>query len=75
MHACMARLLGQEVRAFYAAAARAVNARDTWNEKRNAIALLLTIQKSKCKNIKCCGCECDRDPTLPSDDGVESTQP
>ena len=38
-------------------------------------SVLLTIQKSKCKNIKCCGCECDRDPTLPSDDGVESTQP
>ena len=29
-------------------------------------SVLLTIQKSKCKNIKCCGCECDRDPTLPS---------
>ena len=28
-------------------------------------SILLTIQKSKCKNIKCCGCECDRDPTLP----------
>ena len=27
--------------------------------------IVLTIQKSKCKNIKCCGCECDRDPTLP----------
>ena len=38
-------------------------------------SVLPTIQKSKCKNIKCCGCECDRDPTLPSDDGVESTQP
>ena len=39
-------------------------------------SVLLTIQKSKCKNhIKCCGCECDRDPTLPSTDGVESTQP
>jgi hypothetical protein len=25
--------------------------------------------------IKCCGCECDRDPTLSSTDGVESTQP
>lgn len=23
--------------------------------------LLLTIQKSKCKKIKMCGCECDRD--------------
>ena len=29
-------------------------------------SILLTIQKSKCKNIKCCGCECDRDLTLPS---------
>ena len=38
-------------------------------------SVLLTIQKSKCKNTRCCGCECDRDPTLPSDDGVESTQP
>eukprot|EP01043_Picozoa_sp_COSAG02_P005152 COSAG02_NODE_138_length_34440_cov_16.694368_15_plen_122_part_00 len=38
-------------------------------------SVLLAIQKSKCKNIKCCGCECDRDPTLTSDDGVESTQP
>ena len=38
-------------------------------------SVLLTIQKSKCKNIKCCGCECDRDPTLPSTDGVESAQP
>ena len=30
-------------------------------------SILLTIQKSKCKNIyvKCCGCECDRDPSLP----------
>eukprot|EP01046_Picozoa_sp_COSAG06_P053489 COSAG06_NODE_9262_length_1944_cov_4.017886_1_plen_29_part_10 len=27
-------------------------------------SILLTIQKSKCKKIKCCGCECDRDPTL-----------
>eukprot|EP01043_Picozoa_sp_COSAG02_P091879 COSAG02_NODE_28555_length_587_cov_1.122951_1_plen_56_part_01 len=27
-------------------------------------SILLTIQKSKCRNIKCCGCECDRDPKL-----------
>jgi hypothetical protein len=27
-------------------------------------SILLTIQKSKCKNIKCCGCECGRDPKL-----------
>ena len=38
-------------------------------------SVLLTIQKSKCKNIKCCGCECDRDPTLPAKDGEEPTQP
>ena len=30
-------------------------------------SILLTIQKSKCKKIKCCGCECDRDPTLTTD--------
>ena len=30
-------------------------------------SILLTIQKSKCKKIKCCGCECDRDPTLAAD--------
>ena len=38
-------------------------------------SVLLTIQKSKCKNIKCCGCECDRNPTLPVKDGEEPTQP
>ena len=27
-------------------------------------SLILTIQKSKCKNIKCCGIECVRDPKL-----------
>ena len=27
-------------------------------------SLLLTIQKSKCKRIKVCGCECDRDPRV-----------
>lgn len=27
-------------------------------------SILLTIQKSKCKKIKCCGCSCDRDPTI-----------
>ena len=30
-------------------------------------SILLTVQKSKCKKIKCCGCECDRDPTLTTD--------
>ena len=29
-------------------------------------SILLTIQKSKCTTIKCCGCQCDRDPTIPS---------
>ena len=41
-------------------------------------SVLLTSQKSKCKNIntvKCCGCECDRDPTLPVEDGEVPTQP
>ena len=38
-------------------------------------SVLLTIQKSKCKNIKCCGCECDRDPTVPVEDGEAPTQP
>lgn len=35
-------------------------------------SLLLTIFKSKCKKIKCCGCECMRDPTLKT---TESTPP
>ena len=38
-------------------------------------SVLLTIQKSKCKNIKCCGCECDRDPTLPSATPSEEEEP
>ena len=38
-------------------------------------SVLLTIQKSKCKNIKCCGCECDRDPTLPSASPSEVEEP
>ena len=32
-------------------------------------SILLTIQKSKCKKIKCFGCGCDRDPTLATDKG------
>jgi hypothetical protein len=28
---------------------------------------LLTVQKSKCKKIECCKCECDRDPTTPDE--------
>ena len=24
--------------------------------------ILIVLQKSKCKNIKCCGTQCDRDP-------------
>lgn len=35
-------------------------------------SLLLTIFKSKCKTIKCCGCECMRDPTIKN---TESTPP
>eukprot|EP01043_Picozoa_sp_COSAG02_P030381 COSAG02_NODE_1936_length_10314_cov_6.250024_8_plen_62_part_00 len=38
-------------------------------------SVLLTIQKSKCKNIKCCGCECDRDPTVPSASPSEVEEP
>ena len=38
-------------------------------------SVLLTIQKSKCKNIKCCGCECDRDPKLPSASTSEVEEP
>ena len=38
-------------------------------------SVLLTIQKSKCKNIKCCGGECDRDPTLPSASPSEVEEP
>ena len=38
-------------------------------------SVLLTIQKSKCKNIKCCGCECDRDPTLSSASPSEVEEP
>ena len=37
-------------------------------------SILLTIQKSKCKNIKCCGCECDRDPKLNTNPS-ETTEP
>ena len=36
-------------------------------------SVLLTVQKSKCKKIKCCGCECDRDPALP-DPKIESEE-
>ena len=37
-------------------------------------SILLTIQKSKCKNIKCCGCQCDRDPQLETNPS-ETTEP
>ena len=37
-------------------------------------SILLTIQKSKCKNIKCCGCQCDRDPQLETN-ASETTEP
>ncbi len=36
-------------------------------------SLLLTIQKSKCKNIKCCCLECERDPTLKTNTSKEPT--
>ena len=29
-------------------------------------SILLTVQKRKCTTIKCCGCHCDRDPSIPS---------
>lgn len=35
-------------------------------------SILLTIQKSKCKNIKCCCMECDRDPTLKTNPSNET---
>ena len=38
-------------------------------------SVLLKIQKSKCKNIKCCGCECDRDPAVPSASPSEVEEP
>ena len=38
-------------------------------------SVLLTIQKIKCKNIKCCGCECDRDPAVPSASPSEVEEP
>ena len=37
--------------------------------------VLLTIQKSKCKNIKCCGCECDRDPSFTEEEPASEAQP
>jgi|TARA_R100000479_G_scaffold92096_1_gene45443 hypothetical protein len=30
-------------------------------------SILLTIQKSKCDKIKCCGAECHRDPRFNND--------
>ena len=36
-------------------------------------SLLLTIQKSKCKNIKCCCLQCERDPTLKTTASKEPT--
>ena len=32
--------------------------------------ILIVLQKSKCKNIKCCGTQCDRDPEARIDNGV-----
>ena len=38
-------------------------------------SLLMTIQKSKCKQIDCCCMKCDRDPTLKTDDGTPRPSP
>ena len=54
--------------------ARCVSGRG-WGHRDECAAALLTIQKSKYKNIKCCGCECDRDPTLPSASPSEVEEP
>jgi hypothetical protein len=40
-------------------------------------SLILTVQKSRCKNIKCCGMECQREikekpPTPPAPDAGAS---
>ena len=31
-------------------------------------SILLTIQKSKCKTIRCCGLSCEREPKKPDPD-------
>ena len=36
--------------------------------------LLLTVQKSKCRHIKCCGYECDRDRTAPEPEPEEEQE-
>ena len=38
-------------------------------------SILLTIQKSKCRTIKCCGCECDRDPSFTGEEPASEAQP
>ena len=38
-------------------------------------SILLTIQKSKCKTIKCCGLQCERDPTKKPPDDPATPQP
>ena len=38
-------------------------------------SLLLTFQKSKCKRIKMCGCECDRDPKVRTPEPEEEVAP
>ena len=38
-------------------------------------SILLTIQKSKCRKIKCCGCECNRDPSFKADEPAQGAQP
>lgn len=37
-------------------------------------SILLTIQKSKCRTIKCCGCECNRDPSFKADEPAQGAQ-
>ena len=38
-------------------------------------SILLTIQKSKCRTIKCCGRECDRDASFIGEEPASEAQP
>ena len=38
-------------------------------------SILLAIQKSKCRTIKCCGCECNRDPSFTGKEPAPKAQP
>ena len=40
-----------------------------------AITMSVIARSGSGKNIKCCGCECDRDPTLPSATPSEVEEP